>query len=226
MDDMPVQKKSLEVAGLIAEAAVQFVPIVGGSLGVLIGNAARAKHNRSMERWFEILGEAVTRLQVQVDRLLEDSEFIETVAAAATAAGKTTHEEKLEALRNAVLNSASESTRPDEDLRLRFIGLVDQMVPDHFRILTFYNDPKSWIAERKELKLPSISVDAKDAGRLALGWDRQQQSRFNRMCEDLMAWRVLGALPSAMMTPEGFVDRKFTTDDGTEFLKYIGKPAE
>jgi hypothetical protein len=54
---------------------------------------------------------------------------------ATQAAIRNHQKEKLEALRNAVLNSA-EKNALDEDIKLMFVSLIDTFTPWHLRILS------------------------------------------------------------------------------------------
>ncbi|MFN0148233.1 MAG: hypothetical protein ACKVT1_17165 [Dehalococcoidia bacterium] len=65
--------------------------------------------------------------------------FVTLLVTATQAALRTHHEEKLNALRNILVNSAS---RPDidSDIRERCIALVDQLAPSQLRMLRSYRD--------------------------------------------------------------------------------------
>jgi hypothetical protein len=53
---------------------------------------------------------------------------------------RTHQQEKLDALRNAVLNVAA-GTAPGDDLQLMFLGFVDAFTPLHLRMLKFLQHP-------------------------------------------------------------------------------------
>lgn len=56
--------------------------------------------------------------------------------------------DKLDALRNAVLNAALPNA-PDEDLQLMFVRFVDQNTAWHLKILKLYEDPWTWGQQHK-----------------------------------------------------------------------------
>jgi hypothetical protein len=59
----------------------------------------------------------------------------------------THQEEKLAALRNAVLNSALPGA-PDADMQAILLGLVDRLTSSHLRFLTMWDDPPLWFESR------------------------------------------------------------------------------
>ena len=67
------------------------------------------------------------------------------------------HEEKLDALRNAVLNLVNPRLRLDEDLRLQFISFIEQMVPDHLKLMNYFSAPRQWYEERA-MSIPSVTT--------------------------------------------------------------------
>lgn len=69
--------------------------------------------------------------------------FITTALQASTIALRNHQTEKLEALKNAVLNAALPNS-PDENLQQMYLNFVDAMTEWHIRILMFFNDPIAW----------------------------------------------------------------------------------
>jgi hypothetical protein len=73
------------------------------------------------------------------ERLIADEAFVSAFAHATQAALKTHQAEKIEALRNAVLNVAIGSA-PSEDLQLIFLNMIDSFTPKHMQVLRFLTD--------------------------------------------------------------------------------------
>lgn len=88
-----------------------------------------------------------------IDTLSENESFITTVTYATIIALRNHKEMKIEALRNAVLNSAV-GNAPDDDIQLMFLNFIDAFTPWHLRILMFYDDPKAW-GEKNNIKYPN-----------------------------------------------------------------------
>ncbi|MGO2069680.1 hypothetical protein [Glutamicibacter arilaitensis] len=225
MEKMPRQDPRGDLAIVAGEVTLQAIPVVGNALAAVFGKAARDQYELRMSNWLETLGESVTRLEQKLEDLANDPEFIDTVMSATAAAGKTLHAEKLEALKNAVLNSADPESRPGEDLRLRFIGIVEQMVPDHLRLMNYFQSPKQWFDQRPDISLPTMTTTNRGLVALAMRWDKSQEQRMDRLLEDLMTWRILGVLHRSNGSLE-LINSEHLTADGKEFMTYIQLPAD
>jgi hypothetical protein len=146
VEQPPKKSTAREIVEKAAEATVSAVPLVGGPIAVVLATAMGAAYNRRMQAWFDDLARAVTELQETVvgwppvDELAENDVFLDAVAQAAQAARATHQEEKLQALRNGVLNSLG-SDAPEVDEQARFFRLLDQFTPAHLRLLAFLDDP-------------------------------------------------------------------------------------
>jgi hypothetical protein len=95
--------------------------------------------NKRFTDWCEQLRLRLNQLSQKVDGLTPQSlatndAFISAFAQATQAVIRTHQKEKLDALRNAVLNVAV-SKAPSEDLQLMFLNLVDTFTPMHLEIL-------------------------------------------------------------------------------------------
>src|SRR5206468_713468 len=80
------------------------------------------------------------------ERLL-NPRFTSTFIHATLIAMRTHQEEKLEALRNAVINSALPKA-PEDDLQLMFLNLIDQFGEWHIRLLKFYSNPAKTVEQK------------------------------------------------------------------------------
>jgi hypothetical protein len=68
------------------------------------------------------------------------------MAVTATRTVEHTHQaEKIQALRNAVLNSVSPDA-PDADTQAIMFDLIDRFTPSHLRLSTLWDDPPAWFA--------------------------------------------------------------------------------
>lgn len=104
-----------------AEAVLNAVPFVGGSAAVILVAALDHKLNKRRERWFTEVAEGLEELKERGDgfdlgALADNEAFVDAVVTAMRIVDRTSHKEKLDLLRNAVLNSAL-PTAPDEDVQ-------------------------------------------------------------------------------------------------------------
>ena len=150
-DKIPDAKKAK--AGLsVAKAAVSAVPIVGGPLAELLNLAILPQIDKRREDWLNSLAERLQKLEERDDGfqmavLADHPAFTSAMLQASAIALRNHDEEKLEALRNAVLTVAVSSTA-GEDEHERFISLVDTCGAWHLRILAFLAN-KQGIAEKR-----------------------------------------------------------------------------
>lgn len=231
MEVPPRRKLLTEITELVGASALNTVPIAGGPAGMLFSYAMSLPFNRRQERWFESLAQALTDVEERLDGLTfevlaEDDGFVDTLIAATRAAAATSHEVKLGALRNAVVNAVDAEERPDEELRLRMIRLVDEMVPLHMELLVMLDAPRDWFSRHPDLGLPSFSIGGTriqviDAAFPSLAQDPEQR---DRLIEDLVVWRLASMPPSGMMTGDGALNSS-STPMGKQFLQYVNNGA-
>lgn len=167
MDDPPDKSTRREILERTVEAGAGMVPIIGGPLAVALTVAMGWTYNRRMAEWMEDLAQAVTDLQERTDHLsfeelAQDEDFVDAVVAATRAAQATRAQQKLDALRNGVLNALGPDA-PSQDEQARFFRLVEQFTPAHLRMMTFLDDPGA-VFDAMDLPRPNLL----SAGRSAL----------------------------------------------------------
>lgn len=228
MDSPPTRhplSKNAEVAG---SALLSAIPLVGSPAAVLLSSTLSASFNRRQAQWFESVAEALNVCEERLggltfERLAEDEGFLDTFVAASRAATGTSHQLKLDALKNAVVNSADATSRPVEELRLRMIRLVEEMTPLHIELLSMIDAPRDWFTSHPELPDPDFSVGTQDQLiDMALPALASNPEQRDRLREDLVMWRLSDMGPSkTMMTGSGLLDRSGTTPMGKQFLRYV-----
>ena len=130
----------------IVEAAVAggagSIPIVGSIVAAGLTFAMTVAHNRRMDAWFDSLAERLDALEDRPswEELANDDEFVDVVIASSRIASTTASEEKLEALRNAVVSTLTDET-VSEDERAIFLRYIDEFTPSHLALLEFLKDP-------------------------------------------------------------------------------------
>ncbi len=82
----------------------------------------------------------------EIEDLAQNESFLTTLIHAYELAIRTHQKEKLEALRNAVLNSAL-PTAPEDDIKIIFLNLIESFTVTHIKLLKFFNERRSkyWI---------------------------------------------------------------------------------
>jgi hypothetical protein len=131
----------------LTNASVSLIPIVGGPLSILLGAVLPSISDRQ-NTWLISLSNDIQKLAEQNENFLENlitnENFITILMYATQIAIRNHQEEKLDALRNAVLNSTLESTIED-DVELMFINLLDSFTVNHLKILLLMESPEKYL---------------------------------------------------------------------------------
>lgn len=210
------------------DAAASLVP--GASYGVqqLVRQFIGEPLERRREAWFTTLGLGVLELQERLDgfdpgRLGQDEAFVSTVAETTRLAMATHRAEKLEALRNIVLNVAAD-VRLDDVLQGAFLGYVDRFSGLHLRVLKMRADPRAVpaMATRAESMMTGSLSGLFEAAMPELGHDNPLLAR---VFADLNQERLTdNAALNTMLSGSGLLEKR-TSEFGDHFLQFISAPA-
>ncbi len=122
---------------------------------------------KRQQQWMSDVGEAIHELQnkgISIKDLQNNDEFIDIVLMANQSAMRTSQKEKLEALRNAVLNSALENS-PDISQQQMFLNYIDSFTVWHVKFLCFFQNPSDWL-EKNNINFNSDSILGGGLGRI------------------------------------------------------------
>lgn len=136
---------SKDWAHTVTKAGLSLIPVVGGAAAEFFGTLVAPPLVRRRDEWVRSIAERLHQIEAKVDGFQTDSlvsneAFLTAFLHASQAAVRSHQQEKLEALRNAVLNVAL-GRAPDEDLQLIFLNLVDELTPWHLRVLSLFKRP-------------------------------------------------------------------------------------
>ncbi len=215
-----------DVVHAIAKAGLSSIPIIGGAAAELFALVVTPPLEKRRTKWMQDVGETLKELQdkgVDLEELSKNEAFVSTVLHASQAALRTHYKEKLDALKNAVINVAV-GNAPNEDIQMMFINLVDTLTPWHIKILRFFQDPvglgreKNVTPERMYMGAPSHILEQYYPDL------RGQRDWYDLVVRDLHA-RGLLTIDSlhTMMTGNG-VFTKRTSQLGDDFLRFITSP--
>jgi hypothetical protein len=135
-------------AHAVVRAALGALPLGGSAAVELFNTIVTPPIERRRRAWMQSVGEALKHLQetaggIDVVRLSEDEAFITLLLATTRIAMQNHTQEKLDALRNAVLNSACGKT-PVEEIRDAFLGFIERFTLLHIRLLVIFSDGFVW----------------------------------------------------------------------------------
>ena len=201
------------------------VGAAGGELfGWLIEPPLRARKAKWMDDIAEGLRELERRADCVLDELKNKPEFIDAVCQASMAAIRTSQEEKLEALRNAVLNSALPNS-PDEWERTMFIHYVESLSVWHLRLLRLMSAPLPWFQERG-IKPPEFHIAGSLGAMVVKAMpELLGKSELIEQCiADLQNRGLLSKFSYHTMMSQQGVYEKRGSEHGHAFLTYISAP--
>ena len=109
--------------------------------------------SKRLTDWCEDLRLAFNDLSQKIEgltpeKLAENDQFVSASLRALQSAVRTHQAEKLEALKNAILNVAV-GGEPEADRQTVFLDLVDRFTPLHLALLQFFQDPAGYISAKR-----------------------------------------------------------------------------
>lgn len=146
----PTDKNATDYIHAAVKAAASAVPFAGGPLAVLFDSVFSAPLEKRKEAWLEQMGFAISELCAKLDgmtpeKLSENEAFISTCLHASQIALRSHQQEKIIALRAAIMNSVLLVTLDEAKMGM-FIRLVDDFSPLHLKILDMYGNAESHVA--------------------------------------------------------------------------------
>jgi hypothetical protein len=217
-------------AHLAVKAALAALPVAGSPAAELFAVIIAPPLARRRDAWLQSLADGLSALQEKVagfnaESLADNEAFVSVTMQASRAALQTHQQEKLEALRNAVLNVAA-GRAPDEDEQATFLGYIDALTPWHIRVLRFFQDPAGLAAGR------GVRMDRTMAGSLSELFEQVfpdllgRRDFYDQIARDLHTRGFINSSADVlhvMMTGSGLVAKR-TTDTADRFLAFIGAP--
>lgn len=224
----PPETSKGDVAHTLAKEGISAIPVVGGPAAELFAMVVTPPMDKRRRAWADSVGEGLRALETKFEGFRAESlsgneAFISTVMHASQAAVRSHQQEKLNALRNAIMNVAI-GKAPDEDVQLMFLNFVDTLTQWHLRILRFFQNPteygrhKGLVEGRWTMGGPATLLETYYP---ELSGHREI---YDLVVTDLFA-RGLFAIPDLHTTMSGhgmFLSR--TTGLGNQFLAFIASP--
>jgi hypothetical protein len=214
------------VKGAISSIPIPFVPGIASEVFALLFNQPLSKRR---EEWMVAVAEGLVELKEKVEgfsleALSENDAFVTTVLQATTCAMRNHQQDKLEALRNAVLNSALPNA-PEDDVQLIFLDLVDTLTAWHLRVLQLFDDPVRW-AEKNQRPFPKdwYTSGTRQVLDYAFPELTGKGELTGKIIQDLGRYG-LAEIPGGMMTARGALESR-TSNFGRQFLQFIATPRQ
>lgn len=121
--------------------------IWGGAANELFSLVITPSLEKRRDKWIESIAQELKGLEekiegFKIENLAENESFVSILIKASQVAIRNHQKQKLEKIRNAVLNAALPNA-PEEDLQLMFLNFVDSLTLSHLRILKLLDDYKA-----------------------------------------------------------------------------------
>lgn len=132
-------------------AAISSIPALGSVASEIFNMVIVAPLEKRKEKWMLKIAESLEELQNKVDgfdvnKLCNNELFVSVLNRASQLALSNHQEEKIFALKNAVMNTAL-NISIDENEEMMFLNLIDVMTPWHLKIIFYFDNPKERFEE-------------------------------------------------------------------------------
>ncbi len=147
-DSQPPKQTSADSAHAIVRSALGAIPGAGNAITELFNRIVTPPIEKRRDEWRQDIGERLQALEdtksISASKLSENEAFISTLFQASSIAIRNHENEKLESLKNAVVNTALIDS-PDEAILQMFLQFIDILTVLHVRILRFFQNPTRWL---------------------------------------------------------------------------------
>jgi len=221
---MPDRK---ELAAAIVKGAISSIPIVGG-VAAEVGDLYLNPIERRKTQWMAEVEAAIVEIQrrtgIPPENLLQNDGFSSFLFQATVVAMKNHKAEKLEALRNSLVNVTS-TVESDEDLAFQFLRFIDELTASHLHLLSVLEANRGRIVEQDNLDaVYRIYVD-ESSGSLSRhafrGFLQDLDSRFLIHMGDVEDLPEFQSRLSIMEFEDSGKREMDLTDLGVQFLDFV-----
>ena len=218
------KRKASDVAHTLVKAGLSAVPMVGSPANELLSLVISPSLERRRDKWIESIAEALNILEEQIagfkiENLCQNELFISTVMKASQVAMINHQKEKLEALKNAVLNSALPNA-PEEDLQLMFLNFVDSFTSQHLYLLQFFSKRPSEHIHNEKTRMELLN---KALHKVLHDWISQKEF-YNQVVQELSSSGLANVKKKDI---NGLIISSHPiTDLGKKFLEFVTSPIQ
>ncbi len=215
----------------MARGVLSGIPLAGGLASEIFNLVIAPPLTKRRDEWMESIARGLKELEeniggFKIKELSKNESFLTTLMHSTHLALRNHQKEKLEALRNAVLNSALPNAT-EEDMQILFINFIDELTLWHLRVLWAYNDIKNWVAKRN-IKLPSLSDDVILVERDIIEniFPALNRDFYMLIYNDLTNKALISGNSTFTVNLGIRVACPTTTELGKRFLEFIASPSE
>jgi len=221
----PPKRSTGDTAYLVVKASLS--PFFGAT--ELLERFISPPLQKRTEKWMEDVAEALRALEqnigIKIEALQNNDLFITVVTQATRVAIGNHQREKLEALKNVIVNSAS--SHENEDIQIIFIRFIDELTPSHLFLLKFFIDEEERLGKIKSyaevfdmVVSGKINIASKDDLRMLVGdLSTRGLLRVSRDIED--DENIYQAGPLLLESTNDNLPRIIISDVAQKFIRFI-----
>ena len=211
------------------KAAWSLSPVAGPAVVEFLSYFFQPPIEKRMQEWMGLIADGLRQLEekaaVDLEKLQQNEQFVSTAMQAFPMSLRNHQKEKLEALRNAVLNSALPSP-PDESLQQMFLHLVSTFTVWHLRLLGLMNDPAGWFSKHRR-QFPALMTGTLSRVIESAFSELQGKREFyDQVYKGLLDAGLVNTPSLHSVTSADGMKRSRTTDLGKQFLRFITDPPQ
>ncbi|ENM5740380.1 hypothetical protein AB1F87_004005 [Vibrio mimicus] len=211
----------------VASATVASVPIIGGAAVEVFRALIEPPMSKRQTEWMVQVTDALNGLYesglVTEFDLQQNERFFTTLVNASNVAIRNHEKAKLEALKNAVLNSALPNS-PDDTKQQLYLNLIERYTSWHLALLVLFQGPDIW-AENNSHSFPNFYMGSISS---VIESAYPELGKQPELCQ--LVWKDLylnGLLDTdnfnTTMSAAGMLAKR-TTQFGDEFINFISCP--
>jgi len=228
-DDLNTDLQTPEPDGIdkvysILKATVAGVPVVGGSANELLSLIFKSPFEKRAQKWREEVSQVINYLVnnqgLTVEELQDNEQFVSAVANASQIASRNHQQEKLDALKNALINTAMSETIEDS-LQNQFLNYIDFLTVWHLKILGVFHNPQP---KKDSGRHQSLSSSPSGFLEDSLPELRGKREMYDLIWKDLYSRGLVNIEHLHVMMTAGGVYTKRTTAIGNMFIEFISHP--
>ena len=224
MDPYPEETEATQATKAMAEIVLSFVPSIGGALQTIFAKTAARKLEERRAFWLNYLASLLQQLQDRVaalEDLPNDPLFMDALVTSVRIADRTSREEKLDLLRNAVVNSVMRGA-PDADLQMVFFRWIDEFTVSHLQLLILANSPTDWYKSHDIPMVSDSTTVRQEMVERAMPWFAGKREVIEVVERDLIQANLIH---SGILVPftGDVIYESLTTEVGKRFVAFITK---
>jgi DNA-binding Lrp family transcriptional regulator len=220
MNNYPIDDSSTDLVAGSAKVALSMIPIAGAPLVEILNLLVTPTLQKRRDKWFIELGDRLKKLEddgyIKLEDLQTNDEFIDISIKATEIALKTSEEEKLKALQNALLNTTIDTTI-DLSIKQIFINNIDTFTVWHIKLLKLFDNPKQYENVVKDISMGGLSTLIEGVYPEL----KSKQDFYRLIIKDLFSsgFTTIESVGTTM-TKNGILSQR-TSSLGKQFIKYI-----